>query len=110
MRELIKSMAELEAQLLSRYGVTPNEAMTLCCLGSDTLTASCISKNVGLSPSNTSKVLSSIEKKGLAIRSMGDIDRRQMRFTLTSKGQELLHDMKNEEIDIPEFIRPLFLQ
>ncbi len=110
MRELINAMAELEAQLLGRYGVTPNEAMALCCLGGDTLTASCISENIGLSPSNTSKVLRSIEKKSLIVRSMGDTDRRQMRFTLTAKGQQLLLDLKNEEIEIPDFLRPLFLQ
>ena len=109
MRELIKAMSELETRLIARYGVTPNEAMVLCCLGGDTLTASRISDNIGLSPSNTSKVLRSMEKKNLVVRSMGDIDRRQMRFTLTAKGQELLLDLKNEEMEIPEFIRPLFI-
>jgi NADPH-dependent 2,4-dienoyl-CoA reductase/sulfur reductase-like enzyme len=54
MRELFKALSELETRLMEQYGVSLNEAMALCCIGGDTLTASVISENTGLSASHTS--------------------------------------------------------
>ena len=34
------SLSELETRLMEQYGVSLNEAMALCCIGGDTLTAS----------------------------------------------------------------------
>ena len=65
MRELFKALSELETRLMEQYGVSLNEAMALCCIGGDTLTASVISENTGLSASHTSKVIRSIEEKEL---------------------------------------------
>ena len=39
MRELFKALSELETRLMEQYGVSLNEAMALCCIGGDTLTA-----------------------------------------------------------------------
>lgn len=44
MRELFKALSELETRLIEQYGVSLNEAMALCCIGGDTLTASVISE------------------------------------------------------------------
>lgn len=41
MRELFKALSELETRLMEQYGVSLNEAMALCCIGGDTLTAQC---------------------------------------------------------------------
>jgi hypothetical protein len=60
MRELFKALSELETRLMEQYGVSLNEAMALCCIGGDTLTASVISENTGLSASHTSKVIRSV--------------------------------------------------
>ena len=72
MRELFKALSELETRLMEQYGVSLNEAMALCCIGGDTLTASVISENTGLSASHTSKVIRSIEEKELIVRNLGD--------------------------------------
>lgn len=108
MRELVRAIADLESQLQSLYGVTFNEAMTLCCIGADTPTASQIAQQTGLAPSNTSKVLRSVEEKGLIARSFGDNDKRQMRFALTERGVDTLQKIKCEEIAIPQLLQPLF--
>lgn len=71
MRELFKALSELETRLMEQYGVSLNEAMALCCIGGDTLTASVISENTGLSASHTSKVIRSIEEKELIVRNGG---------------------------------------
>lgn len=108
MRELIRAMAQLEDALLERYQVSPNEAMALCCIAADTLTAKTISDNIGLTASNTSKVLRALEDKRLIERKLGEVDRRQMYFSLTPEGISRLAMLKTEEIPIPTFIRPLF--
>lgn len=108
MRELMSAMADLEAQLLSRFDLSVNEAMALCCISCDTLTASVISENTGLLPSNTSKVLRSLENKELISRSLGQVDRRQMQFCLTETGRLRLQRLKSEGVDIPEFLMPLY--
>lgn len=108
MRELFKALSELESRLVELHGVSLNEAMALCCIGGDTLTASVISEHTGLSASHTSKVIRSVEEKGFIVRSLGDKDKRQMRFTLSDKGRECLEALKNNEIEIPELLRPLF--
>ena len=48
MRELFKALSELETRLMEQYGVSLNEAMALCCIGGDTLTASVISEIWGI--------------------------------------------------------------
>ena len=67
MRELFKALSELEANLIEQHGVSLNEAMALCCIGGDRLTASAISEHTGLSASHTSKVIRSIEDKELIV-------------------------------------------
>lgn len=108
MRELAAAMSALEQQLQQLHGLSFNEAMAICCIGTDTLKAAEIAENTGLSASNTSKVLRSIETKGLVERALGTTDRRQMNFTLTDTGRGKLHDLKSREINIPAYIRPLF--
>lgn len=110
MCELVKSVADLEAQLQANCGLSLNEAMVLCCIADDNITATRISENVGLAPSNTSKVLRSVENKGLIVRALGVSDRRQMSFSLSESGLELLRKLKVQEWSVPDFIRPLFLQ
>ena len=63
MRELFKALSELETRLMEQYEVSLNEAMALCCIGGDTLTASVISENTGLSASHTSKVIRPLKRK-----------------------------------------------
>lgn len=108
MRELSLAMSNLEYQLQHLYSVSFNEAMTLCCISTDKLTASDISKQTGLAPSNTSKVLRAMEQRSLITRSLGKTDKRQMYFALSEKGMETLILIKEKGITIPEFLRPLF--
>lgn len=108
MRDLVVAMGALEAQLQECCQVSLNEAMVLCCISADRLTASKISENIGLTASNTSKVLRSAEDKELIVRSLGETDRRQMSFSLTDKGAARLQQLKAVDLDIPEFLRPLF--
>ena len=58
-----------------------------------------------LTPSNTSKVLRSVEQKGLVTRELCNEDRRQMYYSLTRKGRELLASVSCREVETPEILR-----
>lgn len=108
MRELFQALSSLESSLQELYGLSLNEAMVLCCIGQETVTAGTIVERTGLTPSHASKVIRQAEKKGLLLRELSAEDRRQMRFTLTDKARRCLELMKERGVEIPELLRPLF--
>ena len=107
MRELFKALSELEANLIEQHGVSLNEAMALCCIGGDRLTASAISEHTGLSASHTSKVIRSVEKKGLIERILGDDDKRQMYFSLTQEGERCLKELECCDVKNPDVLKKI---
>lgn len=107
-RDLQRAIIQFEAQFEKLYGICLNEGMTLCSLSeSERLSSGEISELLGLTSSNTSKVIRSVENKGLIERVIGVTDKRQMYFSLTEKGSKLLKDIKCSELDIPELLRSL---
>ena len=110
MRELFKALSDLEADLIANYQVTLNEAMALCSIGQETVTASIIVERTGMTPSHASKVIRSIEIKELVVRSLGELDKRQMYFVLSEKGKNCLEDIKLKGVNVPELLVPLFQQ
>ena len=108
MRDLCRALAELEKELTERCGVSLNEAMVLCCVGGDTLTAGKISEQTGLSASHASKVIRSLETKGWLVRRFGENDRRRMQFTLSEAGAARLQSLKETALTVPDLLKPLF--
>ena len=108
MRELFEALSVLEAGLLEHHGVSLNEAMVLCSIGRETVTASVVVERTGLSASHASKVLRSAEKKELLVRELGEKDKRQMHFTLTQRGLDCLEGIKEKGIEVPKKLMPLF--
>lgn len=108
MRELVKAMSELESSLEENYGITLNEAMAMCAIGNETVTAGTVAGRTGLKAPHVSKVLRSIEKKGMVTRSFGDCDKRQICFSLTEKAKDCLSRLRSEGIGIPELISSIF--
>lgn len=107
MRELMKALSDFETQLMESHGVTLNEAMALCAMGDECVTASVISERTGLRPSHTSKVISSLECKKHVIRKLGKQDKRQMYLSLSVSGKECLAQIKIHTFDIPPILHPL---
>lgn len=108
MRDLVKAMAELENSLIAAHGVSLNEAMVLCSIGSETVTASMIVERTGLAASHTSKIIRAVEQRELIVRQLGEKDKRQMYFTLTASGEACLQGIRRDGVKIPEYLRPLF--
>ncbi len=78
--------------------------MLLCYLKetSKPITSGEISDLLVLSHSNTSKIISSTEDKGLIHRELGHDDKRHMYFNLTAKGEEVLNSIDCSILEIPE--------
>ena len=108
-RELQRAVNRFEAALERSYGICLNEGMALCSLSkAGRLSCGELGEMLGLTPSNTSKVLRSVEGKGYVNRELGTNDKRQMYFSLTEKGRVLLGSINCEEIETPELLKTLF--
>lgn len=107
MRDLFLSLSQLENNLIEAYGVTLNEAMLLCAIGDESVSAKTIIERIGLTPSHTSKVIKAVEEKGLIKRALGEKDKREMYFTLTRNAKNSLARIKQEGVDVPDLLLPL---
>lgn len=105
-RDIQRMITIYESGFEKKFSICLNEGMALCSLkDSDNLTPGELSDMLGLTSSNMSKVLSSVEKKGYVVRVVGDKDRRTMCFSLTQKGKELVSSLRCEETDMTELLK-----
>lgn len=108
LRKLIVSIRELESDLLESSGCDLNQAMLLCVLSDNSLSASEIAAQIGILPAQNSKLLSAAEDKGWVERHLGHDDKRKIYFNLTDEGKQQLKMFKALQLNVPDFIRPLF--
>lgn len=110
MRDIFRAMDNFETEFEKVYRISLNEAMVLCTLkeSPERMTATNLSKRTNLSPSHTSKMLRILEEKGLIIRTLGNEDRRQMYFHLSSAGKQRVEELEVDKVEIPELLEPLF--
>ncbi len=104
-RDIYRAIAEFENRFIKMYDLSLNEGMLLCTLlDSGQLTSSEIAEALGLSASNASKVIRSVEDKGLITRLIGKKDKRQMNFMLTPEGKKLITQIKEATFHLPELL------
>lgn len=104
-RDLQRAVNRFEADFEREFGLCLNEGMALCSLSTEgRLTAGELGERLGLTPSNTSKVLRSIERKGFVGRELGAEDKRRMYFSLTAAGRERLASIRCERIETPALL------
>lgn len=108
MRDVVRAMSKLESQLMNLCSLTLNEAMVLCCIANEAITASEICEYTLLQPSHASKVIRHLEDKGFLLRATGKEDKRTMIFSLTNQGKTIIDTLKAHPLDIPETLMPLF--
>jgi DNA-binding MarR family transcriptional regulator len=105
-RDIQRSVMEFEQTFEKRFGICLNEGMVLCSLTKkEKLSSGEIGESLGITSSNTSKVIASAEKKGLIKRFLCKEDKRQMLFSITEKGQQLMKSINCEEIDLPDLLK-----
>lgn len=107
-RQYYRAIASFEMQLNKIAGINLNEAMLLCLLSeNDKMSAGELSTQLGLTPSNTSKVLSSLERGGMVRRMLCKEDGRSMLFRITKKGSETLDSICCDKVQVPEGLKIL---
>ena len=104
-RDVYKAISEFEVDFQKLHDLGMNEGMLLCSLNTQKYSSNELADKLGLSNSNTSKIIKSVEKKGLIERIIGEEDKRQMYFTLTNSGRKKMEQIKCSIFDIPELLR-----
>ena len=104
-RDIYRSIGDFEANFQQTHDLCLNEGMLLCTLQKGKLSSGEIAAALGLTHSNASKVIKSIEDKGLVDRVLGDKDKRQMYFSLSEEGKKRLSSIKCDRVEIPELLK-----
>lgn len=104
-RDIYRAIAVFEAEFEKHYDLSLNEGMLLCTLSkAKTLSSGELADALGLSYSNASKVIRSVEEKAFVQRVLGKVDKRQMYFSLTDQGADILSRIKCGELNLPEIL------
>lgn len=107
-RDVYRAIAEFETQFMQQYNLSLNEGMLLCTLlNTPRLTSGEIAEALGLTCSNTSKLIRSVEEKKLIARIIGKVDKRQMNFSLTAEGKEQITAIKSTTHEMPELLQQI---
>ena len=106
MRDIYKALSIFETAFEEVYGISLNEAMVLCALreAGKEITSTAIAERTEM---HTSKVIRAVEDKGLIRRALGEVDKRQMYFSLTEAGKKRLNELDLDKVEIPEMLKPL---
>ncbi len=104
-RDIYRSIAIFELNFEGKYNICLNEGMLLCSLQDNQYSSSQLAEALGLTNSNASKVIRSLEQKGLIERNIGADDKRQMYFSLSEKGKLKLANIRCEDMDLPEILK-----
>jgi DNA-binding MarR family transcriptional regulator len=96
LRDIYRKIRDFEIRFQQDYGLCLNEGMLLCSIKENKYSSSEIAEMLGLTNSNASKVIKSTENKGYIKRLMGENDKRQMYFAITSAGLKKLNEIKCE--------------
>lgn len=96
-RDIYRTIRDFENDFQTRHDLCLNEGMMLCSLKMGQLSSTELAEVLGLTTSNTSKVIKSVENKGYIERQLGKDDKRQMYFALNDKGWEKLKELKSNE-------------
>lgn len=109
-KDLQREILQFETIFQHKFGLSLNEGMALCTLSSEKeLTCGALCEKLSLSPSNTSKIISHLEKRGFVTREFGETDKRQMIFSLTKTGETILQKIEDASFEIPEHLSKIIL-
>lgn len=86
LKEIFRAIYIFETTLKKQFRLSLNEALALCALEQDKKNSRELAQELGISFSRMSRVLGSLETKGLIKRTFGADDRRKMIFSLSREG------------------------
>jgi DNA-binding MarR family transcriptional regulator len=108
LRDINRVVKAYEQQFFDTFGISLNEGMVICCIDQSEVNSSDIASAIDLTMSNCSKIIKSVENKGLITRAMGVEDKRHMFFKLTEKGNSLLQNIHQNSQSITDSLNEVF--
>lgn len=90
MKDLLRKLQSLEADMSKNEDVGLEEAVLLCCLSERCKCQGNIASETGLTSTQASRLLSKLETKGLLKREIDSSDKRKMIFSLSEEGERKL--------------------
>lgn len=107
LRNIYRSIREFELKFQEQHSLCLNEGMLLCTLQSGQHSSSEIAEKLGLTNSNTSKIIKSVEEKGFIERILGKDDKRQMYFIITDSGHKKLSEVKCDANEVDTLLNTI---
>lgn len=102
---LLNDLKITEAYLKKSNGLTFKEATLLCALGCGISEPAKIAKDMNLSPSRTSRLISALEIKELIVREPSPVDKRVVNLKLSDKGNSFLEEVHRTNLPFPEYLQ-----
>ncbi|MBN2553586.1 MAG: MarR family transcriptional regulator [Spirochaetales bacterium] len=93
-KDTVRAIHELEKELKRSHGLTLNEALCLCCVSNLSHSPGECAQQMGLSASRVSRIISSLERKGLLERRSQPDDHRSTELSITGRGRQHLQDLR----------------
>ena len=108
-RDIFRSIMAFEGSLQRQLGLNINETMLPCLLSEHDgpMLAGEIADKMGLTRSNTSKVIAALERASLIRRRACSQDGRCQRFHITRRGMEKLERLHCESICVPDELKDM---
>lgn len=104
-RDLYKALDDFEERFFKEFDLKIKEALVLSSLSGECASARDIAEFSKMKLPQTSKIIKSVELKGLIERHIQENDKRYMDFVLTSKGEALVKKIKCNNVEIPEILK-----
>lgn len=106
--DVYQEIGRIEQFYREQYGLYLKEALVLCYLADgEEMQAGELAKVLGMTQSNASKVICSVERKGYLRRKVGKEDKREMHFTLSSKGKEFMTRLEACDLPVSSLLAPI---
>jgi DNA-binding MarR family transcriptional regulator len=103
--KLLEDLKTTEAYLKDCSGLTFKEAAMLCSIGSGKKEPAKLAKDMNLSPSRASRLISALESKGLTVRRTSEIDKRIVVLNLSKAGSKLLDNLHQTDLPFPDYLQ-----
>ena len=100
-RKLQTSLRAFEKHLKEETGLSFNDALLLCAVNKGIHEPGLLAKELELSPSRLTRILDSLESRGLATRELSSVDRRSMLVTLTQQGKQMVEKYSCSGLTLP---------
>jgi DNA-binding MarR family transcriptional regulator len=108
--KLLDDLKNTEEYLKKECGLTYKEAGMLCSIDKGFNEPAKLAKRLELSPSRTSRIISSLEMKNLTLREASKTDKRIICLKLSKKGNNLLLRIRETKLPIPLYLKDVLEQ